>query len=932
MNHVQSFFLMLFLWTSQSALFATNPEPSKWASANQAAQAQFWENKGQIRQLGTDVPAQGIKFAYAHKGLKIFLLENGLAYQFEKIHYPEGYKHLDKFDKEVSERSRTDETNDKLRSQIRSLAPLTSRLETYRMDMQLIGANPRPRISQSGESTDFINFYNRNALEVRGYQKITYHDVYPSIDWVVYTDNKGGVKYDFVAKAGADISNIKVSFQNHKKAQINPDGSFSLSNPMGSITEQAPVSFQNGQSIATKFVYKDNILNFVVANYDKSKDLIIDPNVFWATYYGGTDAEKGNSCALDASGNIYLAGSTQSTNDIASGGHQNTSGGFEEAFLVKFNSAGTRLWATYYGGSNDDNAVSCVVDANGNVYLTGDTRSAGAIASGGHQNVFGGGDYDAFLVKFNSAGTRLWATYYGGTDNDYGRSCAVDASGNVYLAGTTLSNNAIASGGHQNTIGSISSEDAFLVKFNSAGTRLWATYYGGTGLDKLYSCAIDASGNVYLAGNTLSSNGIASGGHQNTLNNVYDAFLVKFSSTGTRLWATYYGGSSNDYGYSCATAANGDVYLAGYTASTNAMAGAGHQNTHGGYYDAFLVKFSSTGTRLWATYYGGTGEQSGNVCTTDANGNVYLAGYTSSDPVIPSNGHKNTYGGGTYDAFAVKFAANGTRIWGTFYGGSNSDEGINCVVDASANVYLIGKTQSANAIAFAGHQNTYGGVSDAFVIKLRNTPCPIIRDTISQNICAGQNFLFNGINRNSSGTYLDTLIAANGCDSFLTLNLSVTSVDTFVSQQGNTLTARQANATYQWIQCPTTPIIGANAATFTPTVTGNYAVSVSINGCSALSGCRNITITPTGVENIDNQANISIYPNPNIGEFFVAHNLDFAQVRVSDLLGRIIHTQILQQENTSIIKMISAAEGFYIVSILDKNNQQVGQFKILVRP
>jgi len=179
---------------------------------------------------------------------------------------------------------------------------------------------------------------------------------------------------------------------------------------------------------------------------------------------------------------------------------------------------------------------------------------------------------------------------------------------------------------------------------------------------------------------------------------------------------------------------------------------------------------------------------------------------------------------------------------------------------------------------------------------------------------------------------LDTLIAANGCDSFLTLNLSVTSVDTFVSQQGNTLTARQANATYQWIQCPTTPIIGANAATFTPTVTGNYAVSVSINGCSALSGCRNITITPTGVENIDNQANISIYPNPNIGEFFVAHNLDFAQVRVSDLLGRIIHTQILQQENTSIIKMISAAEGFYIVSILDKNNQQVGQFKILVRP
>jgi Secretion system C-terminal sorting domain/Beta-propeller repeat len=918
MNHTQSFFLMLFLWTSQSALFATNPAPSKWASANQAAQAQFWENKGQIRQIGTDVPAQGVKFAYAHKGLKIFLLENGLAYQFEKLHFPEDYKQDSKTLSPEEYKA-----NNALREKIR--------LETFRMNMQLIGANPRPRISKSGESTDFINFYNRNALEVRGYQKITYHDIYPSIDWVIYTDNKGGVKYDFVAKAGADISNIKIRFQNHEKAQVNPDGSFSLSNPMGSITEQAPVSFQNGQSIATKFVYKDNILNFVVTNYDKSQDLIIDPNVLWATYYGGTDAEKGFSCALDANENIYLAGSTQSTNDIAASGHQTTSGGFEEAFLVKFNSAGTRLWATYYGGNNDDNAVACVADANGNVYLTGDTRSAGAVASGGHQNVFGGGNYDAFLVKFNSAGTRLWATYYGGTDNDYGKACTVDANGNVYLAGTTLSNGAIASGGHQNTIGSNNFEDAFLVKFNSAGTRLWATYYGGTGSDYGRSCTVDASGNVYLAGYTGSSTAIASGGHQNIYGTTSDAFLAKFNSNGVRQWATYYGGSTLDYGYSCVTDASGNVYLVGYTNSTSAVAGNGHQNALGGGYDAFLVKFNSAGTRLWATYYGGTGGEYGLFCNVDASGNVYLAGYTYSPTNIAANGHQNTYNGAS-DAFVVKFTTTGTRVWGTYYGGSNSETGYSCAVDASGNVYLVGTTGSLSAISFAGHQNTYGGVSDAFLVKLKDTPCAVINNTIAQTICSNQSFLFNGINLNASGTYLDTLIAANGCDSFLTLNLSVTSIDTFVSQQGNTLTARQTGATYQWVQCPATPIMGANSATFTPTVSGNYAVSVTFNGCSLLSGCRSITVTPTSVENIDNQANINIYPNPNTGEFFVAHGLDFAHLRVSDLLGRIIHTQILQQENTSTIKMISAAEGFYIVSILDKNNQQVAQFKILVRP
>jgi hypothetical protein len=196
---------------------------------------------------------------------------------------------------------------------------------------------------------------------------------------------------------------------------------------------------------------------------------------------------------------------------------------------------------------------------------------------------------------------------------------------------------------------------------------------------------------------------------------------VKFDASGTRLWGTYYGGNDTDWGYSCTTDAIGNVYLAGYTESTNsvtiATSGA-HQTSIGGYDDAFLVKFDASGTRLWGTYYGGTSDDYGRSCTTDASGNVYLAGWTSSTTAIATSGaHQTTYGG-YWDAFLGKFDASGTRLWGTYYGGSDWDFGYSCTTDASGNVYLAGWTMSTNAIATSGaHQATIGGGRDVFLVK-----------------------------------------------------------------------------------------------------------------------------------------------------------------------------------------------------------------------
>jgi len=377
-----------------------------------------------------------------------------------------------------------------------------------------------------------------------------------------------------------------------------------------------------------------------------------------------------------------------------------------------------RVWGTYYGGTLEDAGFDCFVDTEDNVYLAGQTQSTTSIVSGGHQNTHGGvGYFDAFLVKFNGNGMRQWATYYGGSGEDRGNSCATDGSGNIYMAGVTVSTSAIASDGHQNVHGG-GAEDAFLVKFNSNGVRQWSTYYGGGSRDNGAACAIDSNGNVLLAGDTESSNAIAHLGFQDTLGVDFDAFLVKFNSSGVRQWATYYGGSAVDDARSCATDNSGNVYLAGETNSPNAIASEGHLDTLGGDFDAFLVKFSANGVRQWGTYYGDNGGDFGYSCATDSSNNVFLTGYTYSTSAIASDGHQNEYGGEN-DAFMVKFNANGVRQWGTYYGGSSSDFGLSCSTDGSGNVYLVGFTHSTSAMASDGYQNTHGGESDpdAFLVK-----------------------------------------------------------------------------------------------------------------------------------------------------------------------------------------------------------------------
>lgn len=567
----------------------------------------------------------------------------------------------------------------------------------------------------------------------------------------------------------------------------------------------------------------------------------------WGTYYGGLGLDYGKSCCTDANGYVYLAGTTGSGNAIATvGSHQQIASGVgSDAFLAKFDGNGVRQWATYYGDNNIEEGTYCTTDAIGNVYMTGFSTSMGSstfIATTGCHQPTNGGATDAFLVKFNSNGVRQWGTFYGGNDQEVGRSLSVDGNGNVFIAGQarTSTGTAIATpGSHQSIFGGGIFE-AFLAKFNSNGVRQWGTYYGGTGQETAWSCCADAIGNVYLAGYTSTTGGtvIATvGSHQSNNGGggiPNDAFLAKFNGSGVRQWATYYGGTGSENANSCVLDAIGNVYLAGETSTPSGTAIAtanSHQTTLSSNItsDAFLAKFNSSGIRQSGTYYGGLGTEYGRCCSIDAAGNLYLAGETSSNgtSIATPGSHQPSLILNGYSSYLAKF---------------NECNSIN--LSASVNsVACIGASLNFSASATSTAVLTYSWSGPAsFTANTQNPSIPIA-GTI--NI----------------GTYTLSVNSGTGC------------VETVITQV-NTIVSLNPSAAVNSVVCSgsslnfTANTTGTNIPTYSWSGPASFASSIqnpSISTASALNiGTYTLTVTNNGcVETTTTQVN-SILPSPTV--------------------------------------------------------------------
>lgn len=486
----------------------------------------------------------------------------------------------------------------------------------------------------------------------------------------------------------------------------------------------------------------------------------------WATYYGDAELDHGYSVATDHLGNVYLAGSTESENNIATpGAHQTSHAGGLDAFLIKFDTDGNRLWGTYYGDEENDNAFDVATDPSGNVYIVGNTESQNNISTpGAHQTTHMNSD-DAYIVKFNSAGVRQWASYYGGSNVDFGQSVATDASGNVYLAGFTEGSTTLASiGAHQTAFGG--NADPFLVKFNSAGVRQWATYCGGAGEDINADVATDPLGNVFLTATTQSSSGISTPGtYQPAYNGDDDVFIVKFNSAGVRQWGTYYGGTGTEKNSCIASDLSGNIYLGGEVNSLDFIAFNAHQGSMAGLWDGFVAKFNTSGARLWSTYYGGGGEDAVRSIDTGPAGNVFVSGSSSSSGGLSTAGSHKPFGSGP-DAFLGKFTSDGTLDWGTYYGGPVTEEGLGVSINTFGHVYISGITTSSIGVATTdAHQTVYGTFEDAFLAKFFEKD---IGGIIYSNECITEQYIFDystvtpGTYDFSFGVVADTVLLGDG--------------------------------------------------------------------------------------------------------------------------------------------------------------------------
>jgi hypothetical protein len=399
------------------------------------------------------------------------------------------------------------------------------------------------------------------------------------------------------------------------------------------------------------------------------------------TYIGGSGVDKPNAMTIDAAGNLYVVGSTTSTNFPLGGtAYQNGLSGSAgtDAFFLKFNPANSGLdqmvYSTYLGGSDTDVANGVAVDAAGKVYIVGTTRSQNFPLVNAYAGVLYG-PQDAFIAEFDltASSNLVYSSYLGGELQDEGRAIAVTPSGTVYVGGSTESTGFPQAGNqYRSTLSGFFDVWLAQMDLTQAGVRslVYSTYLGGGDLDELRQIALDPSGKVLLTGYTSSTDfPVTPGAFQTTAQGNADVFVTRVDFTqppATFLdYSTYLGGARGEVGYDVAGDAAGNIYVTGYSLSTNfPLKQANVVTNYGGGTDAFLVKLDpkrlGADGLLYSNFLGTGGTHVGYGLAVGPDGTVYVAGSTTiQDLFATDNASQRNYGGGLSDGFVIGVTPDG---------------------------------------------------------------------------------------------------------------------------------------------------------------------------------------------------------------------------------------------------------------------------------
>jgi|GEM_PF-2407408 len=463
----------------------------------------------------------------------------------------------------------------------------------------------------------------------------------------------------------------------HQDAELVIDPSLMFSSYLGGSGQEADGGIAldlAGNVYATGHTYSGNFPKTTRA-YDRTFnggvfDVFITKfnpagsGLVYSTFLGGNGSEAGLAIAVDAGGQAYVCGTTQSINfPTTTGAFDRTLGGVRDAFLAKLNAAGTGLvYSTLFGGSDSDEAAGLAISQNGNVCLTGTTLSADfpTTVSAYDKSLNG---RDAFALRVNSSGKGLvFSTFFGGSGEEQGLGIILDPAENLYITGTTTSSNfPTTSGAYDRSLGG--SKDVFVSKFNAPGTGLiFSTYLGSNGLDgTLGGLAVDSGGNVYLTGFTESNRfPVTTGAWDSAFSGSNEAFLTKLNPAGSALvYSTFLGGSNLEFGRAVGVDALGDAIVTGYTKSANwPTTKDAFDQTHNGDQDIFLTMLNPVGKGLlYSTLIGGSGaDRTSGGLALDAYGNAFIIGSTGSTNFPKTTGAYDRTYGGARDDVVFKFS------------------------------------------------------------------------------------------------------------------------------------------------------------------------------------------------------------------------------------------------------------------------------------
>jgi gliding motility-associated-like protein len=595
----------------------------------------------------------------------------------------------------------------------------TVRAHAYKVEF--LGGNPNPEIIADKPVSTYNNYFIGNdpskwASDCKIYQGITLKNIYPNIDIRYYSD-AGFLKYDLIVKPGSNPSQILLKFDGPEKLEVK-NKELVIKTSVGDLRELTPYSYQakekGREEVQVKYVIKNNILQFDVKQYDPKSTLIIDPTLRFCSFSKSTADNWGYTATYGPDGSMYGGGTVKGNGFPTTSGsfQQSFSGGMDDIGIIRLNADGdTRIYATYIGGSGDEQPHSLIVDGAGNVVVAGRTNSSNYPMTG--SSIGPGGGYDIVITKLNASGTAIIGSKrIGGTSDDgvninpdrnpsslqrnYGDDARseviLDNAGNILVASCTRSADFPFSNGFQNGLGG--GQDGVVIKLNpNVSGVLFASFLGGTQNDAAYVLSISpTSGNIYVGGGTESanSNGAWPGATTGTVGPSYnggiDGYISIISSDGSTLIRTaYIGTTAIDQVYGVQFDRLGFPYIMGQTYGNMPMSPGvwGQPNTK-----QFIAKLQpDLSAYVYQTTFG-AGSSVPNISPVaflvDRCENVYVSGWggkideafqsagTFGLPVTPDAIKPTTDvppGGVGQDLYFIVIAKNATGLlYGSFFG------------------------------------------------------------------------------------------------------------------------------------------------------------------------------------------------------------------------------------------------------------------------